>query len=148
MARILVRPSRSWSVRDRLLFNCQENDQGCWLWIGAKSRNGYGSTSTGPAHRASYETFVGPIPPGLQIDHLCRTPSCIRPSHLEPVTQRENAARSIPHNRTKTHCKQGHAYSPENTYVTPSGWRRCLECKRAWGREWMRSYDGRKRESV
>jgi hypothetical protein len=72
---------------------------GCWLWTGAKHALGYGQQRIDwrivPAHRFSYELLVGPIPEGLQIDHLCRVPSCVRPSHLEPVTHRENGLRGI-----------------------------------------------------
>lgn len=73
---------------------------GCWLWVGAIDKNtGYGRFHAGDgrrtvnAHRFAYETFVGPIPPGLDLDHLCRVRACVRPSHLEPVTRRENLLR-------------------------------------------------------
>lgn len=68
-------------------------ESGCWEWIGAKNRLGYGVWHSVPAHRLSYERERGPIGPGLHIDHLCRNPSCIRPDHLEPVTPRENSMR-------------------------------------------------------
>lgn len=72
-----------------------EKSSGCWAWTGHKNRNGYGWT-LGPkgkgesAHRIAYELLVGPIPEGLQIDHLCRNRACVNPDHLEPVTQRVN----------------------------------------------------------
>jgi hypothetical protein len=69
----------------------------CWLWTGAVDAKGYGRVLTPdghrPAHRLAYELAVGPIPDGLVIDHLCRTPGCINPDHLEPVTRRENTLR-------------------------------------------------------
>lgn len=76
-------------------------EAGCWLWTGRINNRGYGLTSqtrpgapaTASAHRVSYETFVGPIPEGLQIDHLCNVPICINPEHLEPVTEPENHRR-------------------------------------------------------
>ena len=74
-------------------------DRGCWVWIGARNKAGYGSTSAGKrnksmlAHRRSYEALVGPIPEGLEIDHLCFNTSCINPEHLEPVTSAENQRR-------------------------------------------------------
>ena len=72
---------------------------GCWIWTGATNGVGYGRVCTEDrrwvyAHRAMYELIVGPIPAGLDLDHLCRTRSCVRPDHLEPVTRGENARRS------------------------------------------------------
>lgn len=71
----------------------------CWEWQGGKDQNGYGHFSVEgraiPAHRFAYESRVGPIPRGLVIDHTCRNPSCVRPSHLEPVTPRENWRRGF-----------------------------------------------------
>jgi hypothetical protein len=71
------------------------------------------------AHRISYEHFVGPIPKGLFIDHLCRMRACVNPGHLEPVTTLENARRGDggSNNRRKTHCTRGHEYSDENTRI-------------------------------
>lgn len=74
----------------------------CWTWTGSVLPSGYGKISTGPlaaqsgttAHRAVYEAFVGPIPEGLHLDHLCRNRLCVRPDHLEPVTQAENNRRA------------------------------------------------------
>lgn len=69
----------------------------CWIWFGAQNGKGYGSFRTGATHvlphRFSYELLVGPIPAGLQIDHLCFTPRCVNPKHLEPVTNKINCSR-------------------------------------------------------
>lgn len=107
----------------------------CWLWIGAISSTGYGNFWLSgryiSAHRASYEYAVGPIPDGLHIDHLCRVRQCVNPSHLEPVTQRENTLRgeTLPAaNARKTHCLRDHPFTPENTYVSSAG-RSCLTCR-------------------
>jgi hypothetical protein len=70
----------------------------CVFWTGHITRNGYGQAGhrgrVHYAHRLVYETFVGPIPPGLHIDHICKRRSCVNPAHLEPVTQAENNRRS------------------------------------------------------
>ena len=96
-----------------------EPNSGCWLWMAGLNHNGYGQIMREgkkvAAHRASYELYRGPIPPGLQLDHLCRTRSCVNPWHLEPVTQRENNHRSPFLN--PTHCAQGHEYAGDNLYV-------------------------------
>lgn len=113
--------------------------EGCWVWNGALDANGYGRLggrkwSTNLAHRLSYIEFVGPIPEGMTIDHLCRNRRCINPAHLEPVTIAENVMRgeSLPAiNARKTHCPQGHPYDDENTYRNPStGHRLCRACNR------------------
>lgn len=90
---------------------------GCWLWLASK-RFGYGwfKDERGvdrPAHRWCYERYIAPVPPYLQMDHLCRTPACVRWDHLEPVTQKENVRRgmapSIISWRQRT-CKRGHPF--------------------------------------
>lgn len=75
----------------------------CWLWLGTGTKSGYGQLSVDGqhhyAHRVSYELHVGPIPDGLQIDHLCRTRRCVNPRHLEPVTPLVNTRRAMAHRR-------------------------------------------------
>lgn len=115
---------------------------GCWNWTAASGPDGYGRFHLDArripgrrpivAHRVSYEHFVGPIPDGLQLDHLCRNRGCVNPAHLEPVTQRENLLRGIGFsavNATKTRCDNGHAFTPENTYRW-HGSRYCRACRR------------------
>ena len=105
----------------------------CWLWTGGL-RWGYGAFKGGGqtlAHRFSYELLVGTIPVGLQLDHLCRTPACVNPVHLEPVTGRTNVLRGVSivaRNAVKTLCPAGHPYNPENTYVTKDRKRMCRAC--------------------
>jgi hypothetical protein len=88
----MAMPSRPLNERfDQ--YHMPEPNSGCWIWFGSTFRKGYGSISEGgrhgrtlQAHRVSYERFKGPIAPGLTIDHLCRTPCCVNPDHLEAVT--------------------------------------------------------------
>ncbi len=111
---------------------------GCWEFTGRLDREGYGIqwvTDVGNrrSHRLAYEYFVGPIPDGLTIDHLCRNRACCRPDHLEAVTigvniHRGNTAAAI--NAAKTHCPAGHAYDEGNTHVRKSGQRECRMCMR------------------
>lgn len=130
-------------VESRLVRNTTVDANGCWLWEGAVNTSGYGKMTikrdgrwrTMGAHRVSYETRVGAVPAGLQLDHLCRVRLCINPAHLEPVTCLENQMRSpLTHayiNATKTACKHGHEFTPENTYYPPRGGERaCRQCKR------------------
>ena len=84
----------------------------CWLWTGSRNNMGYGKIKQADrrtmslAHRVSYELLVGPIPEGMQLDHLCRVRHCVRPDHLEVVTNRENNMRA-PHIRER-HEATGH----------------------------------------
>lgn len=117
---------------------------GCWLWIGHITRTGYGQFTiwrpmlglkTYRAHRVAYELYKGPIPVGLQLDHLCRMKSCVNPSHLEPVSARVNVLRGdtiTARNAVATHCSRGHLLIAENLRPRPSrpGRRECLVCYR------------------
>jgi len=109
-----------------------DGDGGCWLWKGYVSPRGYGFAGRHTrAHRMVYETLVGPIPTGLQLDHLCRTRCCVNPDHLEPVTSIENVHRGLVGARmlAKTECPVGHPYAGSNLYVNPAGWRECRACR-------------------
>lgn len=117
---------------------------GCWLWTASLRPSGYGQVK-GPdgkltnAHRAAYLLAKGPIAPGLELDHLCHSADhgclggsaclhrrCVNPDHLEPVTHAENAHRGVRPRRT--HCPQGHPYSPDNTRRNKNGSRSCRTC--------------------
>jgi hypothetical protein len=117
-------------------------DNGCIEWIASRQGQGYGQfydrrggAAHGKiaAHRWSYEWHIGPIPPGLHIDHLCRNRLCVNPDHLEAVTPIENLLRSEG-NHKKTHCPKGHPYDELNTYRTPAGGRICRTCRGFNGR--------------
>ena len=109
-------------------------DHECWPWLAAKSDLGYGRYwSEGKlrqAHRFSYEYFVNDIKEGHSLDHLCRNASCVNPAHLEVVTHKENCRRGNQgrYLREKTHCKRGHEFTKENTYIFYGTFRKCREC--------------------
>lgn len=99
---------------------------GCWLWTSAKDRDGYGTFFEGRgleqrAHRFAYKHFVRPVPKGLVLDHLCSVKHCVNPEHLEAVTNRENILRGRRPLGERTHCKHGHEFTPENTYIPTNG---------------------------
>lgn len=108
----------------------------CHVWVGgARSTRGYGRILMGgrvvTAHRWNYEQKVGPVPDGLQLDHLCDNVSCVNEAHLEPTTGKINTLRGsgpTAVNAAKTHCKWGHEFTPENTYRHSGGGRRCAAC--------------------
>lgn len=123
---------------DRLLNGLPDRpSDGCWEWTKTVNNAGYGQISVNGrqemTHRVAYVLWVGPIPDGMQLDHLCRNRPCCNPAHLEPVTPRENYLRGesvCAQNARKTHCPRGHEYDEANTYVDKAGSRNCRACDR------------------
>lgn len=114
--------------------NAAEERSGCWLWTHGIARNGYGNSGGKYAHREAYKFIVGPIPPGRDLDHLCRVRNRVNPAHLEPVTRAENLRRGMSPSAIasrKTHCANGHALTQENCYPSTNGRRTCKLCCRA-----------------
>lgn len=117
----------------------------CWVWLTSLNQGGYGRVDYSGkrgrmAHKVVYELLVGPIPEGLNIDHLCRVTACVYPGHLEPVTQKENLARGLGvgvFNAAKTHCLNGHEFTHKNTMILPRGRRFCRACGIARNKAYM-----------
>lgn len=115
----------------------------CWLWT-AYTHKGYGRFNVGKqkireAHVVAYELLVGLVPAGLVLDHLCRVTQCVRPSHLDPVTNIVNVERGNPNpwltNKLKTECIHGHPFDEANTIIEKSGKRKCRTCAKAHSRK-------------
>lgn len=106
----------------------------CLIWTGYRGKLGYGYIGyKGKAqlvHRFMYKQFVGEIPEGLVLDHVCRNRACIKISHLEPVTQMENVHRGKVMRRKKTHCANGHEWNVENVRIETTGYLKCRVCDR------------------
>lgn len=106
----------------------------CWLWTGAVSSSGYGvfayeGSKTAYSHRITLAWSGVELAGEMVIDHLCRTPLCVNPAHLEQVTPKENIARGL-QGALKSHCPQGHPWVEENQYVRPgTGRKMCLACR-------------------
>lgn len=123
--------------------------QDCWLWTGVVGNSGYASTYSegrrAGVHRLVYEVFWGPIPVGLELDHLCRNRRCYNPWHLEPVTHAENMRRGDSAwgiNARKTHCIRGHPLAGENLVLRRNGARRCRICIAADQKRWKAKRKG------
>ena len=127
----------------------------CIIWTGCRSADGYGKIHRGKRpgyhtspHRLAYEEAYGPIPEGLQIDHLCKVTLCYNPEHLEAVTPLENSRRGS--RAQMTHCKWGHPFDEANTKSRAGeggrhvNGRRCRTCQNAA----VRRYNARKRAAA
>lgn len=129
-----------------------QSSEGCWQWMGTKDQDGYGlfwlNGSRKRAHRVSYEWMKGLIPEELELDHLCKNPSCVNPNHLESVSHQENCKRGEggkktgEKNKQKMNCPKGHPYNKENTYVRFSSKRNSCRICRTCSKERMRQKRG------
>lgn len=138
---------RGAPLRERLHSSLTIEPTGCLLWTGGLDRYGYGRLkvdgSMRRVHRLMWELHEGPVPAGLELDHLCRVRRCASIAHLEPVTGKENILRGrnwSALNAAKDRCDSGHLFTEANTYMTPSGARGCRACNR----EAVRRYSARK----
>jgi hypothetical protein len=132
--------ARMWG-KISLSFDHDPETGDCWRWIGGFFKEtGYGKFYVNRyphyAHRWVYQWVVGPIPDGLELDHLCRNRWCVNPKHLEPVTHQVNAQRGDAgkatgaRNKAKTHCRNGHEFDEVNTGRDHRGDRVCRACMR------------------
>lgn len=112
-------------------------DDGCWEWTGGRTTAGYGECwvdrKVTYAHRAAYELWVGPIPPGASVLHRCDNPGCVRPDHLFVGDHNDNMADMTAKGRhwasQVTHCRKGHPFAGDNLYVDRDGHRYCRACR-------------------
>lgn len=146
------------TLRGRLQGRLKPDPSGCLLWTGACDDKGYGRVGvrgedgkirSGLVHIAAWELERGPVPDGLELDHVedrgCLYRNCANLEHLEPVTHRVNMLRGDTFaaiNASKTHCPADHEYTPENTYTDKHGRRLCRACNRARQRQWRIDHPG------
>lgn len=137
-------PKRFWAKVEPV-------ESGCWLWTASTfGGNRYacfydsGRRRNRAGHAVAYEALVGPVPEGRELDHLCSTPRCVNPEHLEAVTHTENVLRgqgpSAQFARA-THCIHGHPFAGENLFIDKHGHRLCRTCRRRW----LAEYKARRR---
>ena len=131
----------------------------CWIWMGSTDGRGYGQINVDgrpeKAHRVAWCLLRGEIPTGLTVDHLCYTPLCQNPWHMDLVSRAENSRRVRANQHAgKTHCVNGHEFTPENTYRLERDRRSCRECanqaayRSRYGDSWRAKYAARTRRQT
>ena len=116
---------------------------GCWVWRGARNNTFYGHFMGESAHRTSHRWFVGPIPEGWQVDHLCRHRWCVNPAHLEAVTKSVNELRA---RDAAGVCKNGHPWTSENVMTVQVGKRSTRTCVICWKAKVERAGERRRKQ--
>lgn len=108
------------------------------MWQGALDSNGYSSFRDGSkvvgGHVWSYRKWVGEIPHGMEVDHVCENRRCVNPDHLRLVGRGTNTVRNsgpTAKNFQKTHCDNGHPLEGDNLLIDSRNYRVCKECQRA-----------------
>lgn len=154
MARVYGTVLQKFLAKIRVSEALEWNGTPCRIWTDRANRKGYGTLKvkgkSRKAHRISHELFKGPIPLGLEPDHLCRVRNCENPDHLEAVTPYENFLRGNgraagvligERQKAKTHCPRGHEYTPENTYIRITTQRNpCRVCRQCYRKKQLHKY--------
>lgn len=135
-------PAVQYRIRARATVEDRGHTTPCWVSDRTAQPNGYTKMNAWGkvrlTHRVAYEAYIGPIPTGMQIDHLCGVRACCNPAHLEPVDCRTNLLRGdtiTARQVLATHCPVGHPYDAPNTYLDPRGKRGCRACRARQARE-------------
>jgi len=109
----------------------------CHLWSGPLAKNGYARIKRDGKeirlHRHYYEQAFGPIPPGYDVHHRCHQRACLNPNHLVIMLRDDHLAlhrAELPGIQWRTHCKYGHEYTPENTFLDCGKYQKCVTCSR------------------